>query len=72
MDIKALARDLADLRFETGYTFENGTPFFEILGLERAEGLLNALRHRGYIISPTIVDTPSIGEPPQRGHKAAL
>jgi hypothetical protein len=62
MDIKKLARELSDLRFESGYIFENGTPFFEILGLRRAEGLLNAFRDRGYIVSPITVDSPSLCE----------
>ena len=36
-------RQLAELRLQTGYTFENGTPFYEKLGEKRAEALLKAL-----------------------------
>jgi hypothetical protein len=33
-------RQLAELRLQTGYTFEDGTPFYEKLGEERAAALL--------------------------------
>jgi hypothetical protein len=62
MDIKKLARELADLRFESGYTFDNGTPFRETLGPDRAEGLLKALQAHGYVVMATTVESPSICE----------
>ena len=43
-------RRLAELRLQTGYAFENGTPFYEKLGEKRAEALLKALLARGYRI----------------------
>jgi hypothetical protein len=43
-------RQLAELRLLTGYTFENGTPFYEKLGERRAEALLKALLAHGYRI----------------------
>jgi hypothetical protein len=43
---------LAELRLRTGYVFENGTPFYERLGEERAAALLRALRVEGYRIVP--------------------
>ena len=43
-------RELAELRFPTGYVFENGTLFYEKLGDDRARGLLNALHAQGYRI----------------------
>jgi hypothetical protein len=70
MDIKALAREFADLRFSSGYTFENGTPFYEALNAERAEALLTALLDRGYIVSHREVQSPSIQESGQEsGHE---
>ena len=39
-------RQLAKLRLQTGYTFGNGTPFYEKL----AEALLKALLAHGYRI----------------------
>jgi hypothetical protein len=44
------ARQLAELPLETGYTFENGSAFYDKLGEERAAALLKALRERGYCI----------------------
>jgi len=44
-------RELAELRYETGYVFENGTVFYETLGDERAAGLLKALQVNGYRIA---------------------
>jgi len=41
---------LAALRLHTGYVFENGSPFYERLGDERAAALLKALRAEGYRI----------------------
>jgi hypothetical protein len=46
------ARQLAELPLDTGYTFENGSPFYDKLGEERAAALLKALRERGYSIVP--------------------
>jgi hypothetical protein len=46
------ARQLAELPLDTGYTFENGSPFHDKLGEERAAALLKALRERGYSIVP--------------------
>ena len=43
-------RQLAKLRLQTGYTFEDGTPFYEKLGEERAAALLKALLAHGYRI----------------------
>jgi hypothetical protein len=42
--------ELAELRYETGYVFENGTVFYERLGEERALGILSARDARGYRI----------------------
>jgi hypothetical protein len=44
------ARQLAELPLDTGYVFENGTPFHDKLGEERAAALLKALREHGYCI----------------------
>ena len=43
-------RQLAELRLQTGYVFENGTPFYEKLGEKRADALLKALLAHGYRI----------------------
>ena len=43
-------RQLAELRLQTGYGFENGTPLYEKLGEKRAKALLKALLARGYRI----------------------
>jgi hypothetical protein len=50
MDIQVLAQELENLTFENGHVFENGTPFRERLGRERAVGLLRALEAHGYQI----------------------
>lgn len=50
MDIQVLAEQLAGLRFRSGYTFVNGTPFYETLSRTSAEGLLTALQSSGYIL----------------------
>lgn len=52
MDIDQLASRIADLRFPDGYVFENGTPHFEVLGRDRAAGLIQALHAKGYAIVP--------------------
>ena len=41
---------LGQLPLYTGYVFENGTPFYEKLGGERAAALLKALESDGYRI----------------------
>jgi hypothetical protein len=43
-------RQLAELRLQAGYTIEDGTPFYEKLGEERAAALLKALLAHGYRI----------------------
>jgi hypothetical protein len=68
MDIKALASELADLRIDTGYIFENGAPFYEALKAERAEALLKALLERGYVLCHLQVDSPSIYESDDHQH----
>jgi len=60
MDINALARELAGLRIDSGYAFENGTPFYQPLNVEQAKRLLRALRDRGFIVSHREVDSPPI------------
>jgi hypothetical protein len=62
MDINALARELENLKFEDGHSFESGVPFYEVLGLQRAEGLLRALEARGYRV--VCEDHPHIDSPP--------
>ena len=61
MDIPALVSEIADLKFENGYVFENGAPFYETLGPERAEGLLKALQAHGYRIVRDF--HPHVGSP---------
>jgi len=51
------ADQLGQLRLPTDYVFENGTPFFERLGYERAAALLKALRAEGYRITPALSGT---------------
>jgi hypothetical protein len=46
------AHELGQLHLQTGYVFENGTPFYERLGDERAAALLKALLAEGYRITP--------------------
>jgi hypothetical protein len=41
-------RQLAEMRLQTGYVFENGTPFYEKLDEKRADALLKALLAYGY------------------------
>lgn len=61
MDIKALAGELENLKFEDGSFFENGVPFYEVLGRQRAEGLLRALEAHGYQVVSE--DHPHINSP---------
>jgi hypothetical protein len=44
------AHQLGKLHLQTDYVFENGTPFYEKLGDERAAALLKALEADGYRI----------------------
>lgn len=69
MDIGRLARELADVRFDTGYRFENGQPHRESIGLERAEALLAALDKLGYEVSRPCIDAPSICGPAEGEHE---
>jgi len=46
------AHQLGQLHLQTDYVFENGTPFYERLGNERATALLKALWAEGYRIAP--------------------
>jgi hypothetical protein len=46
------AHQLGQLHLQTDYVFENGTPFYEKLGDERASALLRALWAEGYRIAP--------------------
>jgi hypothetical protein len=62
MDIRKSAQELASTRVATGYRFENGTPFVETLGVERAEALLAGLQDGAQpsgarVQSPSIADT---------------
>jgi hypothetical protein len=60
MDIQKLAEQLAGLQFKSGYRFNNGTPFYEMLSKESAEGLLMALQSSGYILSRKDLACPLI------------
>ena len=62
MDINALARELAGLPIASGYTFEDGTPFYQPLTAEQAKGLLRALYDHGYVVSHREVESPPIQE----------
>jgi hypothetical protein len=44
--------NLANCICRGAYVFENGTPFYERLGDERAAALLKALSAEGYRITP--------------------
>jgi hypothetical protein len=63
MNDHPLVRKLAELRYASGYVFENGTPFYEQLGEKHAYGLVNAIRAFGGRIvlnEPPRHDAPSI------------
>ena len=60
MDIQKLAEQLAGLRFQSGHAFDNGTPFYETLSKESAEGLLRALQSKGYVLGRENFASPSI------------
>jgi hypothetical protein len=66
MDTEELIEELANLEFDAGYEFENGTPFYETLGRARAKGLLNALGSRGLVIAPSSAALLSICEAASR------
>lgn len=48
------AHQLGKLHLQTDYVFENGTPFYERLGDERAAALLKALSAEGYRITQNV------------------
>jgi hypothetical protein len=50
VDIGKLARELADLGYESGYRFENGMPYCERLSEEGIRAVLSRLQERGYAI----------------------
>jgi hypothetical protein len=60
MNDESLAGELAGLRYEDGYVFENGTPYREKLSKGAAYGLITALRARGYAIVSDTGNSPSI------------
>ncbi|HSZ67964.1 MAG TPA: hypothetical protein VK825_17285 [Xanthobacteraceae bacterium] len=51
MDIAKLAKDIGNLRYETEYRFESGTPCYQTLREGNVRGILIALRDRGFTIS---------------------
>jgi hypothetical protein len=59
MNVNALARELANVQIETGYLFQDGTPFSEKLGEERARRVLLALQRRGYSVRQDRPPDPS-------------
>ena len=63
MDIGKLARELADLGYDSGYRFENGMPFCERLTEEGVRAVLGRLQERGYEVireSPPKVESPAL------------
>jgi hypothetical protein len=65
MDVEKLAKELAGLCYQTGYTFQNGQPFSERLSEGDVLGLLRALRDRGYMVSrdePAHVESPQLSD----------
>ena len=63
-------RELAELRFPTGYVFENGTLFYEKLGDERARGLLKALQAKAITLCPTAMREVAASTPmPPEGRR---
>jgi hypothetical protein len=71
MEIENLAKELADLQFDSDYRFKNGTAFREVLGKERARGLLKALQDRGYVLTSTRIASPSIHNINAEYHQSA-
>jgi hypothetical protein len=63
MDVAKLAKDIGNLRYETEYRFESGTPYYQTLREGDLRGILIALRDRGFTISHDNeghVESPSI------------
>lgn len=63
MNIETLAKELAGLRYETGYRFENGEPFRKRLSEQDVRGILSALRERGFSVShdgPPHMESPAL------------
>jgi hypothetical protein len=51
MDIAKLAKDIRNLRYETAYRFEFGTPCYQTLCEGDIRGILGALRDRGFTVA---------------------
>lgn len=63
VDIGKLARELADLGYESGYRFENGMPYSERLSEEGVRAVLSRLQERGYAIvqdHPPEMESPAL------------
>ena len=60
MDIEKLARKLSDLRYDTGYRFENGSVFHKRLSRIDLCAVLTELQERGYTI---LHNTPHVESP---------
>jgi hypothetical protein len=74
LDVEKLARELANLRYETEYRFENGMPFCERLSEAGVRAVLNALQGRGHAAVqdvPPQVESPSIYEAGRSPHAPA-
>jgi hypothetical protein len=74
LDVEKLARELANLRYDTGYRFENGMPFCEQLSEAGVRAVLNALQGRGHAAAqdgPPQVESPSIYDETRRPHTPA-
>jgi hypothetical protein len=75
LDVEKLARELANLRYDTGYRFENGMPFCERLGEAGVRAVLNALQERGHTIAqdtPPQVESPSLYDEEERRSHASV
>jgi hypothetical protein len=59
LDVEKLARELANVRYETEYRFENGMPFCEQLSEAGVRAVLNALQGRSHAVAQDV--------PPQGG-----
>jgi hypothetical protein len=74
LDVEKLARELANLRYDTGYRFENGMPFCEQLSEAGVRAVLNALQGRGHTAAqdvPPQVESPSLYDEERRPHTPA-
>jgi hypothetical protein len=74
LDVEKLARELANLRYETEYRFENGMPFCGQLSEAGVRAVLNALQGRGHTVAqdvPPQVESPSIYDEERRPHTPA-